>query len=198
MNQCTLVFNKIISELEQKNEWITAARTAYQQWQASPDDINLLLCAGTELWHTLLVMEYHRHAPLQTIQIDYGAEDELETLLQEISSYGEQHFAGNARFCSFFGYMYQAMPDYFLGYDGDYCAIRDKGRKMMHQAATFAPQNPLVLAFSSEVEGGEKYASACKELWCAITPQEWGDSAVQQYFFHILCGDQFCPNAYSD
>ena len=46
------------------------------------------------------------------------------------------------------------------------------------------------------MEDDTEYQNVCGQIWRALTPEEWGNSLVQQYFFRILNGDQFYPDAY--
>lgn len=65
---------------------------------------------------------------------------------------------------------------------------------MMHYSYKLAPHSPFTKAmqYESEYYGKDTpYYDACKEIWSQVTPTQWGDSEVQQYFFRILNGDFF-------
>ena len=194
MEQFLLAFDKRIPELEKKNRWKTAADIVLQQWRDSPRELNRLLCAGTQLWYTLLVMDYIKAEPFPPDNIEIVAVPEVQSDLMTVTQYGFAHFANNPVFNAYFGYMISVMPGHFSDHNGDYLEWKAKGIEMIHRSYDLAHDNPFTKAIRYELEGYEKdtaYYDACKELWSGITPERWGNSEVQQYFFRILWGDSF-------
>lgn len=202
MNQFILRFDNVVLELERSNSWKSAAEQVYGQWKNDPHNISRLICAGTEIWYARLVVDYYKQAPEDAFDFTSMAEtcrlDQLEIMLWDVVSYGEEHFSEDANFNAYFGYMYQVMPYFFIGYQGDYDGWQQRGRYMMRKAAALDPKNLFAIAMLHEIDSGSsQYRQACKELWAQITPEQWGSSRVQQYFFRILNGLMYYPDAYS-
>ena len=200
MQQFQLTFDKRIPKLEKKNCWKTAVDIVMQQWLANPHDLNCLLCAGTQLWYTLLVMDYIRNDPSPPTAVEFVPDIQLQKHLMNVTRYGFKHFANNPIFNAYYGYMICLMPYFFLDYNGDYLGWQTKGIEMMRLSYRLDPDNPFTRAMYYEQDGYGKdtpFYDACKEIWSKITPTQWGDSEVQQYFFRILHGDSFYKDAYS-
>ena len=194
MEEFRLLFDKRIATLEKDNRWKTAANIVLQQWENNPNDLNSLLCAGTQLWYTLLVMDDIRNDPFPPDNIEFISDEQLQNNLLHVTRYGFKHFADNSIFNAYFGYMISVMPYFFLDYNGDYLGWKSKGITMMHYSYYLDPSSPFTKAMYYEPEGSGKYTpfyDSCKEIWSLITPEQWGDSEVQQYFFRILHGDSF-------
>lgn len=192
MRNGVLVFDNSILCLEQKDMWKGAADLAYVRWEQRPDNLNDLLCAGTEIWYALLINDYYHFAPYQTIVIDPVDVEEMEEKLWRIAQFGEQFFSENANFNAYFGYMYKVKPHYFLGYGGDFDGWQNRGCAMLQKSALLDQDNLFAVAMSHEIEDESCiYLDACKTLWKQITPEQWGFSEVQLYFFRILNGDRF-------
>lgn len=199
MIQFQLLFDPQISALEKENKWKTAADMVYRQWRAHPDDLNCLLCAGTQLWYTVLAQEYLQNDPCFHGTLELALPEQLQKDLMEVTRYGFAHFSDNAAFLGYFGYMIKVMPYLFPDYNSDYDGWQKKGIGMMQMAYQLDPMCPFAKAMNFEVDAignHERYFEACKELWTAITPEQWGNSEVQQYFFRILCGERCCPDAH--
>lgn len=200
MQQFQLTFDKRIPKLEKKNCWKTAVDIVMQQWLANPHDLNCLLCAGTQLWYTLLVMDHIRNDPSPPTAVEFIPDIQLQKHLMNVTRYGFKHFANNPIFNAYYGYMIYLMPYFFLDYNGDYLGWQAKGIEMMCLSYRLDPDNPFTKAMYYEQDGYGKdtpFYDACKEIWSKITPVQWGDSEVQQYFFRILHGDSFYKDAYS-
>ena len=194
-----LDFNNIVPTLEKENRWKTVVDIVLQQWKASPNDLNYLLCAGTQLWYTLLVMDCIRNDPFAPDDVEIVPDEQLQIDLMNVTRYGFKHFADNPIFNAYFGYMISVMPYFFLDYNGDYLGWRAKGIEMMHRSYNLDPNSPFTKAMCYKSDGYGKdtpYYNACKEIWSEITPTQWGNSEVQQYFFRILHGDSFYNDAY--
>lgn len=194
-----LYFDKRIPELEKENRWKAVVDIVWQQWIDSPNDINCLLCAGTQLWYTLLVMNYLRNDPSPPDVVEIIPDAQLQNCLMDVTRYGFKYFANNPAFNAYFGYMICVMPYFFLDYNGDYSGWQAKGIEMMRRSYRLDPDSPFTKAMYYEQDGYGKdtpFYDACKEIWSNITPTQWGDSEVQQYFFRILHGDSFYIDAY--
>lgn len=196
MTRFVLNFDEKVIDLEKKLQWDDAIDFLYQRWKQNPFDLNNLLCAGTESWYVLEVFSY---------PVNYSYEDgrklsdpeRIADYLTEVTRWGFQHFADNAVFNAYFGYMMQCIPYIFLDFKGDYDGWQKKGENMMRLGYQQEPDNPFAKAMAYEfTDDYSQYRNACRELWSAVTPEEWGDSEVQQYFFYILYGDLFYKNAY--
>lgn len=199
MEPFLLTFDNYVIELEKRKRWKTLVEHVYRQWNESPMSLPYLLCAGTELWYTILVMEKYRNSPLPPPDTEIIAIEDIEEKLMAVTRFGFEHFSNDGTFNAYFGYMINAMPYFFADYGGDYDGWREKGINMMKNAYQLAPTNPFAKAISLEPNSFDRnlaYYNACKNLWTKITPTKWGISQVQQYFFGILCGYSFYPNAY--
>lgn len=200
MKQYNLIFNPYVLELEQKQQWETVTEYVYLQWKENPMDLNGLLCVGTESWYALLISDYYRHHPSPPEHIQLASEEKLQNYLMEATRWGRTHFSDQSMFNAYFGYMMKVMPYFFQDYHGDYIGYQEKGITMMRRAYELDPKNPLAKAMFYEPDFFGKdtpYFNACREIWENNTPEQWGNSKVQQYFFRILYGDFFYPNAYA-
>lgn len=197
MNHGILSFSTDILALEREKQWKSAAELAYQQWASNSQSINLLCCAGTEIWCALLEIEYE-FAPAKISGREFDDTRILQTLLWEVASYGEKHFAENANFNAYFGYMYNVMPYYFNGYNGDYTGFQKWGQTMMRKAYKLDPGNLFAAAMAYSNGEPSNFIRACRVFWNKITPTQWGTGEVAEYFFHILNGPLFFPDAYKD
>lgn len=189
-----LDFNRNILEFEKNHQWYNAANLLYELWLADKSSINNLICAGTECWFGILAMDYDKHDPNNNTAFDAYAENQLYDMLSCITQYGFAHFLDNAVFNAYFGYMIKTMPYFFLNYSGDYERWQAKGIQMMEFSSILEPNNPFTKAISYEPGSATNdtlYRDACKELWSKTTLAEWGNSAVQRYFFGVLYGDLF-------
>ena len=191
-------FDPAVSELERREDWNAAVRLVYDKWAQNPTNLCDLLAAGTHMWYTLLLIDEAKSNPFPPAS---GAEmpfsDDIMVRLMEITRYGFDHFSASACFNAFFGYMMKVMPYFFIDYHGDYNGWYDKGIEMMKNAYRLSPQDLLAKAMYYEaMEDDAEYRSVCRQIWSGLTPEEWGNSLVQQYFFRILNGDQFYPGAY--
>ena len=202
MEQYILKYSAEIYELEQAGKWKTVADLVFHQWRTGPMNFNQLLCAGVELWYALLVYDYCRNSPPPIDDIELPENDfQLQCNLMEVTRWGFQHFSYNAAFNAYFGYMMKVMPYYFIDYNGDYDGWQQKGISMMRYSYSLDPVSPFTKAMFYEPDYYNRdtpFYDACKELWSTITPEEWGKCEAQQYFFRILFGDSFYPNAYDE
>lgn len=195
-----LIFGDEIPKLEKENRWKSVVDIVFQQWKSTPNDLNSLLCAGTQLWYTLLVMDYIKNDPFPPDNVEFVSNVQLQNNLMNVTRYGFEFFSDNSIFNAYFGYMISVMPYYFLDYNEDYLGWKSKGIEMMRRSYNLDPSSPFTKAMYYEPEGPGKdtpFYDACKEIWSIITPEQWGDSEVQQYFFRILHGDSFYIDAYS-
>ncbi len=200
MERFQLVFDKRIPALEKENRWKTAVDIVLQQWMARPNDLNCLLCAGTQLWYTLLVMDDNRIDPCPEDNIEIVPDMQLKNSLMNVTRYGFKHFGDDPVFNVYFGYMISLMPFLFLDYNGDYLGWEAKGSEMIKRSYSLDPDSPFTRALYHGLkccDENMQYDDACKELWSKITPTQWGDSEVQKYFFFILKGTLFYADAYS-
>lgn len=195
MHNSVLNIDPEIVLFEKNNMWNSAVKFAYQKWENEPENINLLCCAGAEIWYALLEMDYWQFAPNKTQNMESVDIDELQDLLWQVTSYGEKRFAENVMFNAYFGYMYTITPYRFHGYNGDYTGWQSKGEEMIRNALEKEPGNLFVRALTS-IMNNSTFADACCELWANVTPEQWGTGAVQEYFFYILNGQRFYPSAY--
>lgn len=197
MEEYRLLFDERIATLEKDNRWETIINIVWSQWEADPNNLNCLLCAGTQLWYTLLMMDYIRDDPSPMSNVELVPDKILQRQLMSVTRYGFNHFANNPIFNAYYGYMIFLMPYFFLDYNGDYSGWQEKGLNMICHAYSLEPNNPFVKAIYFEHEGFGKdtpFFGACKEIWSAFTLDQWGYSEVQQYFYRILCGDLFHKN----
>ena len=113
MEQFQLRFDKRVPKLEKESKWETAANIVLEEWKNDPNDLNALLCAGTQLWYTLLMMDYIRNDPSSPIDIEIVPDLQLQKDLMDVTRYGFAHFAHNPIFNAYFGYMISVMPYFF-------------------------------------------------------------------------------------
>ena len=203
MEDFYLHFNKIIIEYEERGDWASATEVAFSNWETDPMNIRSLLCAGTELWYGMLMVDYyeclHKFLREPSTDVLLPPYDVLESRLNTVAHFGFTHFMNHPAFNAYFGYMIQCMPYFFLEYKGDYDGWRKKGINMIKSAHALNPTNPFLKAMACSVEEQNEYfVDFCRELWCHVTPDEWGNSQVQQYFFRILNGDLFYPTKTGD
>lgn len=188
-----LSFDRRISVLEKENRWKTAVDIVFENWKDSPNDLNSLICAGTQLWYTLLVMDYIKNAPFPPADdFEIVTDEQLQINLMDVTRHGFKFFSDNSIFNAYFGYMISVMPYFFLDYKGDYLGWKKKGIEMICRAYSLDPENLFTKAmYYRLVDSGNNmlFVSTCNELWTRITPVQWGDSEVQQYFFRILHGE---------
>lgn len=198
MPQYCLSFEDSINEMEKNREWIGAARLCFQKWQKNPKDLNNLLCAGTQCWYGILAVEHDRLDPNNIITGADIEEECLHTMLATITRWGLEYFSQSAEFNAYFGYMMKTMPYTFDDYNGDYVGWQEKGEAMLRLAVALDSTNLFAQALAYEAQGVDMYdlfIAACRDLWNEITPQQWGNTEVQQYFFRILNGDVFNSKA---
>lgn len=193
-------FDPAVPEFESREEWEAAAKFAYDKWMQNPANLNALVAAGTQMWYTILLVEERKYNPFRQCSdsnTELPCTDGFMVWLMEITRYGFDHFSESTSFNAFFGYMIKVMPYLFEDYQGDYVGWYYKGAGMMKKAYQLAPQDLLAKAMYYEaIEDDMEYRNVCKQIWANLTPEEWGNSLVQQYFFRILNGDHFYPNAY--
>ena len=193
MKKYCLTFSNDIIQLERDEMWIDAADTMYQQWEMNPGEIHCLLCAGTQLWYTLCLLDSEMSLPLQMTGNDSTMES-LEQKLWEIAQLGNTLFANDPAFNAYFGYMLSVQPIYFLQSGLDYLKLKKTGIEMIQRAYQIDPTSLFVQAvyYNSGCSGNQNlYRCICREIWKTITPEQWGSSEVNQYFFRILNGDQY-------
>ena len=201
MEPFQIFFDSRIPQLEKDNQWKQAVDLVLMQWADCPDDLNRLLCAGTQLWYSLLIMDDVQSNPSPPSRFEFISVIQLQKDLMRITRYGFNHFADNPIFNAYFGYMISVMPHYFDDYNGDYVHWKAKGISMMRYSYELDPNSPFTKAMYYEPVGfgkGTLFYDSCKEIWLRVTPEQWGNSEVSQYFFRILHGDSFYKNAYPD
>lgn len=198
MEQCLLEFDAQIVALEKSQRYATAAYKVYQQWKDEPSNTKRILSAGTYLWHTHLMQDYYKNHPNPPLNIEYIPEETLDTMLMAVTNKGFDILSDDVMFNSYFGYMIKVVPYYFVDYNGDYIGWQQKGISMMEHATMLEPNNSFVKALFFVSNDNPAYESVCKTFWEQITPNQWGDLQVQQYFFYILNGDASYPMAYQE
>lgn len=195
MTPYLLKFDSMVGQLEQAQRWADAAGVCYTQWQAMPDDLNALLCAGTEAWLAAIEMEDQfircwKPGDAEPYQLP------LWEKLTEIKVYGMEHFAHSAVFCAYFGYMMQCFPYFFQDYNGDYDGYRAKGLELMRRGGQLEPENPFTGAMALEPYAAtpgpqqDAFHAACQKLWAESPGEEWQSGGVPEYFYYILSGDE--------
>lgn len=199
MEDFYLNFNKTVFTYEESEDWVSATEYVFRDWENDPMNIRKLLCAGTELWYGMLVIDYYKYSPTRSPNLLLPQYDELERRLNNVTKCGFDYFLDCPEFNAYFGYMIKCMPYYFFDCDGKYDDWQKKGIDMIKYAHTLRPLNPFLTAmFYLVQEQDESFIDSCRELWHQVTPDKWGNTQVQQYFFRILDGELFYPNAYSN
>lgn len=181
-----------VVDLEKSSRWREAAILLYQQWCAEPQNVTYLLCAGLELWYTLVVLQHENMRNMFNPK-HVLVTDDLQEMLAEVAKHGEEYFSTNTMYNCYFGYMIKTMPYFFGDFDGEYDRRVEIGESMIQKAYRLDPSNLLAKAFSfntDEYGRNSPFYEACRELW-SVSTQRWGDSAVQRYFFDILWGEDF-------
>lgn len=185
-------FPDAILELEKTSHWVEASMLLYERWQLEPQNIAHLLCAGLEAWYGLVAIQ-HENMKTMFVSKRTISTDVLQDILSDVAAYGRRYFSGHTMFNCYFGYMMMTMPHSFGDFDGAYDEWVEKGRAMIQKACELDPGNLVAKAFASngdEYGRNSPYYRACKELWTTNT-EKWGSSAVQNYFFNILWGEDF-------
>lgn len=187
MRKYILNFAPCIAEWEKQDGWQDCVDYLLNQLKLHPNNVNHLICAGTEIWYTILIMEeaiFDRDTPDDFVHIPI---EQLREYLIAITDWGMLHFCDDAAFNAYFGYMIKVMPYFFR----DYGNWDEAGIAMMKKSYALDPISPFTRAmYYEQEENWEKFSQTCAEIWQAITPQEWGKSLVQQYFFRILDGEK--------
>lgn len=140
----------------------------------------------------------YKFDPFPPKGLELGEDGELEDILWDVASFGERYFSEEPEFNAYFGYMYVIKPYHFKGYQGDYDEWQARGKKMMQKAVSSDPANPIYAAFAYRNAGDDvACVRECHKIWENTTPEQWGTGEVQQYFFGILDGFRYYPNAYN-
>ena len=198
METFQLEFDTKILEYEKQNRWGSAADYAFQLWLDNPKNLNRLLCAGTQLWYTLLVLDDIKKDSLSLEESELISETYLKKRLMKVTWFGFDHFPDDTVFNAYFGYMISLMPHFFCDYSGDYLGWQEKGNKMIRLSYIKNSDNLFAEALCFELDDyviGSPFYNTCKKIWTQITPEQWGCSEVQRYFFHILYGNLLCDRA---
>ena len=186
MNVLNLNFDDSIPQLEAENRWYTAAQCVTDKWKSCPTNLNYFLCAGTQLWYTLLILDYYKYDPNPPANLEPASCFKIEKELVEITRYGFQNFANNPYFNMYFGYMISVQPLNFQDI-GDFLTLEKQGIEMMKNAYRFAPDDPLIKAIFYTTEYTKDiFKKSCSELWTHSSAEEKYESAVQSYFCRIL------------
>lgn len=186
MNVLNLYFDDSISQLEEENRWCTAAQCVMDKWKSCPANLNYFLCAGTQLWYTLMIWDYYEYDPNPPANLETALRLKIEEDLSNVTRYGFQNFANNPYFNMYFGYMISVQPLNFPDI-GDFLTLEKKGIEMMKYAYTLAPDDPLIKAIFYTTEYTEDiFKKSCSELWAQSSLEEEYQSEVQAYFCRIL------------
>lgn len=190
MSLYLLDFSPEIIKAEEAYNMAEATEIAYTQWKAQPMDRNLLLCAGTELWYSQVQSDYYIFDP----SVIFGDETLRLERLMKVTRWMFRYFANDAVCNAYFGYLIKVMPYFFNDFGGDADGWREKGRNMMKKAYRLDPENLLAkVMYYEALDDFPRFEAACTELWKRETPESWGKSAVQEYFFSILSGFRAYP-----
>ena len=186
MNVLNLYFDDSISQLEEENQWCTAAQCVADKWKSCPANLNYFLCAGTQLWYTLLILDYYRNDPNPPANLETSLFFDIEKELSDVTWYGFQNFTNNPYFNIYFGYMISVQPLNFPDI-GDFLILEKRGIEMMKNAYRLAPNDHLVKAIFYTTEYTKDiFKKSCSELWAHSSAEEKYKSAVQSYFCRIL------------
>lgn len=195
MTPYNLVFDSQIKKLEELHQWDVAAKLIYQQWKKDPINLNALLCTGAQAWYGLLEIDYDCMESSSKYDRDLFDIDSLHEILIEVTHWGLIHFSENAVFNAYFGYMADIKPYWFWDESEDNWL--KKGTEMIRHSNELEPENPITKAFYPNYDGNNATSyDAYMEIWKSFTPEQWGDCSVQKYFFYILDGDRYYPDAY--
>lgn len=186
MTSFNLQFEPEIKKIEKSCNWDSAAILAYQKWKEAPFNVNKLLCAGLQTWLGIIENEKVWLVSNSGVPFDSEKEVVMKNILKELAEWGSKYYHDNVLFNIYFGYLMDVMPYFF----GDYTESQEKGKSMIQKAYCIESENPLVRAIYFRMVGEtEKAANTCKEIWKIYSREQWGDSAVQDYFFRILNGE---------
>ena len=187
MNVLNLYFDDSIPQLEKENRWYTAAQQVTDKWKSCPANLNYFLCAGTQLWYTLLILECFKCDPYPPKNLETASCFDIEKELAAITRYGFQNFHDNPYFNAYFGYMMSISPQYSFGYINNYLQLEKRGLELMEYAYTLSPDDSLVKAIYYTTEYNKNiFKKTCSELWAQSSAEEKYQSAVQSYFCRIL------------
>lgn len=192
MTPFCLKFETEIIEKENKDQWVGAAMCAYQKWNEDRSDLNALLCAGLQAW--LGILENEKQWLFEGLNKEDA--DERKCMLMEIlietTEWGCKYQSDNAVFNAYFGYMMDVMPYFF----GEITMEPEKmAEEMIQKAFMLESENPLTKVVYFRMSNKKDEASkACAEIWEIYTPEQWGNSAVQNYFLRIWRGKESKKN----
>ena len=188
MNVLNLYFDESIPKLETDNRWYTAAQCVTDKWKSCPKNLNYFLCAGTQLWYTLITLDYYEYDPNPPKNLEKTSCFNVGKELVAVTQYGFQNFEDNPYFNAYFGYMMSVSPLFFLDYKSDYLWLEKKGIEMMEYSHTLSPNNPLINAIYYTLEYDKPiFKKFCSELWDRSSDEDRYESGVQSYFCRILC-----------
>lgn len=196
MEKCNILFDERIIEFEKKDRWDHAVDYAYHQWKRNPFDVNRLLCVGTETWYALYLMEIFTDDPNPGNEPIFMQLEQMYAILDEVLKFGDMHYSNSSSYNAYMGYMLKVKPYYFMN-DDSYTKMQNKGIEMMRKSVQIDPNSPLANAIAYEPNGfgaGSPYHNMCGTIWEMFTPEQWGISAVQRYFFRILRGYVYYPD----
>ena len=172
-----LNFDCVVIELERKAQWCDAADYLYNQWRKLPEEKNILLCAGAELWH--LICYYDQPPFNKTIDFDDFDLGGYMKKLQEITNAGLEYFPHDPDFLVLFGYFMKVQPFWFVSdRNPDVTSIQKRGQEMLEEAYFLSPNDPDIFAI---------YWHWKSQDW--TNPEQlcqWGDGVISGYFRAVL------------
>ena len=201
MSKYILRFPKEIKPPEHEKRWSDAVTLLYTQWKKDPMDENNLVCLTMEAWYAILELDYLETARLLLeyykcdpgIPLEIEAEQEkIHDILSEAMRFGIEKYNDSVLFNMYIGYAASVKPLHFADFI-DISKWGDDGMAMIQKAFTIDPKDVLTRLFyyASTNRWSKKYLSTSQKFWTEISLSDWGDTAVQKYFFDMLDGDKY-------
>jgi len=171
-------FPVYVKEMEKQKKWSEVLGALYKDWAAKKDDLNLLLCIGSELWYCLEFGDEHEMSHM----ID---KQKAKCQLDEVFSFGSTFFSEEYTFNLFFGYMISLFPYFF---NGDFDEMQQKAKEMLRKACELEPNNPVPrIWYYGSHSNHPLYKTAKQEAYesvCLLFPKN--GTAVENYMRDML------------
>ena len=188
MSKYILQFPEAIKHLEDNNLWLDAVTLLHDQWKKNPMDEHNLVCLIMEAWYAIVELDYWYHNPFK--HTDNKVErQKIYDVMHEATTFGFMHHSDSVIFNMYIGYAVSVTPLNFEDFI-DIGAWRNTGMVMIHKAFLQDNADRLTRLFyyASIDHNCEEYKSSSREFWSTMSFPDWGNSAIQRYFFDMFDG----------
>lgn len=201
MSKYILHFPEEIKLLEDHNQWLDAVTLLYDQWKKKPTDEHNLVCVVMEAWYAMLELEYLETKYLALENMGYAPgntfapkieSQKIYDILCYVAKIGFELFHDSVMFNTYVGYAASLTPLNFEDFI-DISTWENTGTVMIHKAFLQDNSDRLTRLFyyASIDHNCEEYKSSSQEFWTTVSILDWGNSAVQRYFFDMFDGKKY-------